>query len=139
MNHFYNNGIEMLRAHSQSQTRQKKDATKKTREKFDTAKANATHANRSDHAVQASRMTNLATKTNKTTSLSANTPIPAGKNKSVFASTVTINQKRLTYMLIVMLLSALLVIFTSCGSAKLSNPNLDNPENQIHETKFRIV
>ncbi len=139
MNHFYNNGIEILRAHSQSQTRQKKDATKKERDKFDTAKENATHANRSDHAVLASEMTNLPTKTNKTTSLSANTTTPAGSTKSVFSSTVTINQKRLTYMLIVMLLSALLVIFTSCGSAKLSNPNLDNPENQIHETKFRIV
>tara|TARA_A100001035_G_scaffold259434_1_gene236868 strand:+ start:614 stop:1030 length:417 start_codon:yes stop_codon:yes gene_type:complete len=138
MNHFYNNGIEMLRAHSQSQTRQKKDATKKERDKFDTAKENAT-ANRSEHAVPASEMTNLPTKTNKTTSLSANTTTPAGSKESVFSSTVTINQKRLTYMLIVMLLSALLMIFTSCGSAKLSNPNLDNPENQIHETKFRIV
>ena len=133
MKHFYNNGIEMLRAHSQSQTRQKKDATKNKRDKFDTRNAQIRSA------VPARKMTNSATKTNERTSMSANTPIPAGSKKSVFSSTVTINRKRLTYMLIVMLLSALLMLFTSCGTQKLSNPNLDNPENQIHETKFRIV
>lgn len=124
MKHFYNNGVEFLRKHSQSQTRQNQKATNCATE---------------PSAIQASKVLKSATKKNKTNPLSAksrNTSQVAQENMTATAGRL---QKRLTYIVILVFLSALLMVFSSCRASKLSNPNLHNPQPQEHETKFRIV
>ena len=124
MKHFYYNGVEFLRKHSQSQTRQNQKATKCDPE---------------PSAIQASYGLKGATKNNKQNSLSAKARKLSQVAQQNRFTTAGRFKKRLTYMVILVFLSALLLVFSSCRASKLSNPNLHNPQPQEHETKFRIV
>lgn len=124
MKHFYNNGMEFLRKHSQSQTRQNQKATNCATE---------------PSAIQACNRLKGATKKNKQNSLSAKSRMNSRTAQESITTTAGRFKKMLTYIVILVFLSALLMVFSSCGASKLSNPNLHNPQPEKHETKFRIV